>query len=71
MLFLIKEDIAMKWRTQINCTTAEQKAIIRGKYKQDYSLYDTARMLDKYNSSIIPAGHHTDGYRLLAESGIG
>ncbi|CQJ66065.1 Uncharacterised protein [Yersinia intermedia] len=52
----------MKRRTRINYTP-EQKAIIWGRYKQGDSLYDIARMFDRYHSSVMPTIHQTGGYR--------
>lgn len=39
------------------------KAIIWDRYKQGDSLYDIAKMFDRYHSSIMPTIHQTGGYR--------
>ena len=48
----------MKRRTSINYKP-EQKAIIWDRYKHDDSLYDIARIFDRYHSCIMPTMHQT------------
>jgi len=52
----------MKRRTRIYYMP-EQKAIIWDRYKQGDSLQDTARMFDRFHSSIMPTIHQPGRYR--------